>query len=301
MGWKTGLAGLALATGLAGASCAAEPGASYETFEGRDYLLLWPAVPPSAVMVYLHVADAQPLAYEASSGMLEALAADSALRGYAVVAPAAALNACGLAEDAPQRFCWRVDAVGEELARVERLLTFIERNNQVAFGSKMMVGYGRGGDFISTAVAERWLDGYEKVGLIDAGPPPATTSMIGAAETGPLVYLEAAEGDEVSAIRARDLLAVLVNSGYGQKTCAHGDLGGAFYDTRRLAAFLAWFAVDCRIGQPQPTAAPVQQPAAPPPVLQTEPIAAVGDEEMPAPEGEQRAESAQPARTGPRP
>lgn len=300
MGWKTGLAGLALAAGLAGAACSAEPGASYETFEGRDYLLLWPAVPPSAVMIYLHVADAQPLAYEASSGMLEALAADSALRGYAVVAPTAALNACGLAEDAPQRFCWQVDAVGEELGRVDRLLSFLERNNEVAFSDKMMVGYGRGGDFISAAVAERRLDGFQKVGLIDAGPPPASTSMIGAAATGPLIYLEAAEGDQVSAARARDLLTVLVNAGYGLKTCAHGDLGGAFYDTRRLAAFLAWFAVDCRAAQPQPTAEPVQ-PAAPPPVLQTEPIAAVGDDEMPVEEGEQRAESAQPVRSGPRP
>jgi hypothetical protein len=253
------------------------------------------------VIVYLHVADAQPLAYEASSGMLEALAADSALRGYAVVAPAAELNACSLPEDAPQRFCWRVEAVDEELGRIDRLISFIERNNEVAFREKAMVGYGRGGDFIAAAVAEGRLDGYEKVGLIDASLPPGGVSFSGAAATGPLVYLEAAEGDQASAARARDLLAALVSSGYGLKTCAHGDLGGAFYDMRRTAAFLTWFAVDCRFGQPSPTAAPAPPPAETPPTLQAEPIAAVGTDEMQVEAGEQRAESEPALRTGPRP
>jgi hypothetical protein len=264
MGWKSGLAGLALAAGLAGVADAAEPGASYATFEGRDYLLLWPAAPPSTILVYLHMADAQPLGYEAQSGMLEALAADSALRGYAVLAPTASRNLCDLAEGESERFCWRIDAIGEELGHIDQLIAYLERNNDAAFTTRAAIGYGRGGDFLSAALAEGRLEGYAKIGLVDAGPPPPELSLQGAAATGPLVYLEAAEGDRVSAARAGELLAALVGAGYGAKTCAKGDLGGAFYDTRRLASFLAWFAQDCRASTPSPTSAPAPTVAPPP-------------------------------------
>jgi hypothetical protein len=255
MGWRSGLAGLALAAAAAGGSQSAEPGASYGRFEGRDYLLIWPARAPTSVLLYLHAEEAEPLAYEARSGMLEALAADGAVRGYAVLAPAASRNACGRedAEPGAERACWRLDAVADELAGLDRLIGFVERTNGAAFETRDAIGYDRGAELLILALATRRLEGVRRIGLIDAGPPRTTITLGGAAATGPLVYLEAAEGDPQAAARAADLLRALVSAGYGAKTCAQGDPGGRFYDATRLATFLVWFSQDCRRATPSPT------------------------------------------------
>jgi hypothetical protein len=246
--------GLVLAAGVAAGARPAEPGASYARFEGRDYLLIWPVGAPRGLLIYLHAAEAEPLAYEASSGMLEALAADGALRGYAVLAPAATRNACGRddVEAGGERACWRLDAVAEELSSLERLVNLIERNQGVAFETRDAVGYDRGAELLLLALGARRLDRFRKIGLIDAGPPSATFALGRAAETGPLVYLQAAEGDASAAGRAAELLGDFVAAGYGAKTCAQGDPGGRFYDSARLAAFLVWFAQDCRRATPGP-------------------------------------------------
>jgi poly(3-hydroxybutyrate) depolymerase len=238
----------------AAGAVSAEPGASIARFEGRDFLLIWPSGTPRSLLIYLHAAEAEPLAYEASSGMLEALAADGAVRGYAVLAPTAARNACGRDDVEPggERACWRLDAVADELAGIDRLVAFVERNQGVAFETRDLVGYDRGSALLIRALAARGLDRYRKVGLLDAGLPEGTLALGGAAATGPLVYLEAPEGDTTAAVRAGELLRAFVTADYGAKICAKGDAGGRFYDATRLASFLVWFSQDCRRAAPGP-------------------------------------------------
>lgn len=296
MGWKSGLAGLALCAGAAlgwvvggpGAerARAVEPGAAFARFEGRDYLLIWPTGAPSSVLVYLHVEGAQALGYEAGSGMLDALAAYGAGRGYAVIAPTAAVAACDRTEASSEGAgaCWRLDAVGEELGHVDRLIASVETNAELRFEAREVVGYGRGGSLLAAGLAERRLQGYSKVGLLLADPPAAPLPIAGA--EGPLIYLEAAEGDRAAAATAGALLADLVAAGYGSRTCAKGDLGGRDYDLRRLQAFMVWFAQDCRLapgasptsaggaGEPsavRPTSTPVSAPV-------SAPVAGAGDD-----------------------
>jgi hypothetical protein len=270
MGWKRGLAGLALCAGAAGgwtlaepeasSAGAAEPGASVAVFEGRDYFLIWPAGTPTELLVYLHAEDAQALGYEARSGMLEALAADGASRGYAVVAPSATQAACE--PSGGEGACWRLDAVAEELAYLERLVAAVEAGADLRFETRSVVGYARGGALLVAGLTERRLDGWRKVGLLDAGASVAPLPT--AAADGPLIYLEAAEGDRASAAATGELLADLVAAGYGPRTCAHGDLGGRAYDLRRFLAFLVWFAEDCRLGSRAEGGPPVEGPVAGP-------------------------------------
>jgi hypothetical protein len=251
MGWKSGLVGLALAAGAAAAADAqAAPGASFGTLDGRDYVLMWPGGTPDALMIYLHAESAEPLGVEAGVGMLEALAADASVRGYAMLAPAAGRNACGREDsDAAPRACWRLDAVGDELARIDRLVGFIERNHGTRFTTRAVVGYERGAALVVTALREGRLSGYAKVGLLDAPERPLLGAELG---PGPIVYVHAGEGEAESASRAAELLRALVAAGYGAKTCAMGDAGGRIYDGRRMAGFLVWFARDCRRAEPAP-------------------------------------------------
>jgi hypothetical protein len=302
MGWISGLAAIVLAACAATGAGAAEPGASYATYDGRDYLMIWPTGEPSAVLVYLHNADRRPLAYEASSGMLEALASDAALRGYVVLAPAAGLNRCGAPEDASAErlACWRPEAAADDLGQLDRLLGHIEQVHGVVFETRSAIGYGRGGDFLAEALAERRLGRYAKIGLLDASPPVTSVALSGVA--GPVAYIEAAEGDRLSAGQAADLLRALVNGGYGPRTCARGDPGDTLYDVRRLASFLAWFAQPCVSAFPG--SAPGPSPVAP---LASEPtpIAATAGESLLAEEAEEeeRAEATQrtaPPSRGPR-
>ncbi len=257
MGWKSGLAALALGAGVAAAwaggpgatgAAAVEPGASFARFEARDYLLIWPDRTPTSVLVYLHAGGAQALSLEAGSGVLEALATDAALRSYAVIAPTSGRIPCGLASEPPDgdSACWRLDAVAEELGHVDRLIARVEADAGLQFETRDLVGYERGAALVTEALAQGRLDGYRKVGFVLAGPPAAPLPT--ARATGPLLYLEAAEGDREAAAAAGALLGRLVAAGYGPRTCAHGDLGDASYDMRRFLAFLVWFALDCRVG-----------------------------------------------------
>lgn len=255
MGWKSGLLALALAAGGAGVcgwagASAAEPGVSFGRFDGRDYLLLWPVGTPTHVVVYLHAGAAQPFEAEASSGMLEALAADSAGRGYAVIAPASGRTACGLVGEPSggDSACWRPDQAAEEVARLERLIAQVEADAGLRFGVRDLVAYAEGADLAAQALAEGRLAGWRKLGLLEGVAPAA--SLAGAATLGPLVYVHAAEGDPRSALDAGMLLRALVDAGYGAKTCASGDSGGAVYDARRFADFLIRFAADCRAAEP---------------------------------------------------
>jgi hypothetical protein len=273
MGWKSGLAALALCAGAAAgivvggpgapSAVAVEPGAAFARFESRDYLLIWPSRPPSDVLVYFHAGDEQPLGLEARSGVLEALAADAAARNYAVIAPAAARIPCELPNEPPGQdgACWRLDAVAEQLGYVDRLIAQVEANGGVRFETRDAVGYGRGAALLVAALAEGRLDAYRKAGLLVAGPSAAPLPL--AKATGPLIYLEAAEGDRPAAAAAGELLGELVASGYGMRTCARGDLGGRDYDMRRFQTFLVWFAQDCRIAPPSDggAAAPASRPS----------------------------------------
>jgi hypothetical protein len=254
MGSKSGLAGFLLAAGLAAQAAAVEPGAAYGTFEGRGYVVVWPAGPPSRLVLYFHASGAEPLGYEARSGMLEALATDAGARGYALLAPASGVGDCDSAEAAPvaDLACWRLDALDEELARVDRLVAHLAQTNNVSFPVRDAVGYELGADLVLAAFAAGRFESYGRIGLLDARPP--AVALPPGAPNGTLIYLEAADGEPEGVQNASSLLDVLVEADYGTRTCTRSGAGGRAYDGRRLGSFLAWFAVDCR------NLAPVLQP-----------------------------------------
>jgi hypothetical protein len=254
MGWKLGLAGLALVVCVAVHAGAAQPGAAYGTFEGRDYILVWPAVPPTRIVVYLHASGPKPLAYESRSGMLQALAADAGAHGYALLAPTSGVGHCEAAGAGPmdEIACWRLDASDDELGRINRLIAFIEQKNAVAFQTRDIVGYELGAQLVVSGLAAGRLESWSRLGLLDGKPPPALDRLPEASARGPLIYLEAPQDDSEAAAQTTALQRSLGDADYGPRICVRGRSGDRQYDAQRTASFLAWFALDCRTVAPPP-------------------------------------------------
>ena len=281
MGWRRALttvigSGLLALSPCGPSAFAAEPGASLARYDGRDYLLIWPASRPAGVIVFFHTAETEPLALEASAGMLDALAAAAAGRNYAVLAPSALPGGCA---QGGELACWNVEAPRAEFEAVDRIISHVEQSSGVSLTRREAVGYGRGARLLLAGFAERETYRFVRIGLVEpelGGMVIPAAAVLGA-ET--LIYFEADIDDPDAVARAEEVMRALDVIGYSDRVCIRARAQAGVYNKRSLADFMLWFERDCRATGAPPvaptSAAPRTLPIEerPPPTVRQAPIA----------------------------